>query len=91
MPHVPKLFAPYPCLLQIYGCPDDAARFAWFSRAALEYLVWSGKQPDVLHVHDWQTGLVPTLLKEKFAATSLGKTRTILTIHNIAFQVGWPC
>jgi len=36
--------------------PDDAARFMFFSRAAIEFLHRSGKSPDVLHVHDWQVG-----------------------------------
>ena len=39
---------------RFYGEPDDAVRFLFFSRAALEFLHRSGKQPDILHVHDWQ-------------------------------------
>ena len=39
-----------------YGQPDDAARFAFFSRAVLEFMFKSGRRPDILHCHDWQTG-----------------------------------
>jgi starch synthase len=38
----------------VYGCPDDVARFLFFSRAALEFLAWANKVPDALHIHDWQ-------------------------------------
>lgn len=51
---------------RFYGESDDAARFLFFSRAALEFLLWSGKQPDVLHVHDWQSAAVAPLLKEQY-------------------------
>ncbi len=39
---------------RIYGESDDVSRFLLFSRAALELLAWTGKTPDILHVHDWQ-------------------------------------
>ncbi|KAG1680584.1 hypothetical protein FOA52_015032 [Chlamydomonas sp. UWO 241] len=75
---------------RFYGEADDAARFLFFSRAALEFLVSSGKQPDVLHVHDWQSACVAPLLRESYARGKRGLSRTgvVLTIHNIAFQ-GW--
>jgi starch synthase len=40
----------------VYGCPDDVARFLFFSRASLEFLAWAKKVPDALHIHDWQVG-----------------------------------
>ena len=43
---------------RFYGEDDDAARFLFFSRAALEFLHRSGKQPDIIHVHDWQVSVV---------------------------------
>jgi len=73
---------------RFYGEADDAARFLFFSRAALEFLLGSGKQPDVLHVHDWQSAAIAPLLKEQYRAAGLAKTGVVLTIHNIAFQ-GW--
>ena len=42
---------------RLYGYGDDAERFAFFSKAALEFLARAGKRPDVIHCHDWQTGL----------------------------------
>src|SRR5512136_434172 len=42
----------------LYGCNDDIMRFAFFSKATLEFLYKSGKRPDIIHCHDWQTGLV---------------------------------
>ena len=47
-----------------YGYADDAMRFAFFSKAALEFMLKANKRPDVIHCHDWQTGLVPVLLFE---------------------------
>lgn len=41
----------------MYGYPDDVDRFTFFSKAAMEYLYKVGKRPDVIHCHDWQTGL----------------------------------
>ena len=43
---------------------DDAMRYAFFSKAALEYMLKTNKRPDVIHCHDWQTALVPVLLFE---------------------------
>jgi len=43
---------------RFYGAKDDLERFMFFSRAALEWLVVSGKQPDIIHLHDWQSAAV---------------------------------
>lgn len=43
---------------QLYGEHDDFKRFSFFSRAALELLLQSGKTPDIIHCHDWQTAFV---------------------------------
>ena len=48
--HAPHAILSSPPFIQ----PDDAARFMFFSRAAIEFLYRAGKSPDVLHVHDWQ-------------------------------------
>jgi len=45
----------------------DAFRFAYFARASLDYLVRSGKHPDILHIHNWQTAIVGPLFWEVFA------------------------
>jgi len=69
-----------------YGFWDDPQRFAFFSKAALEFLLKSGKQPQVIHTHDWQTALVPVLLYEIYAAAGLAEQRVCHTIHNFAHQ-----
>jgi starch synthase len=69
-----------------YGCEDDPMRFAFFSKAALEFLQHSGKRPDVIHCHDWQTGLVPVLLYEIYQYHGMGDQRICYTIHNFKHQ-----
>jgi glycogen synthase len=55
-----------------YGCKDDNMRFAFFSKAALEFLLRSNKRPDIIHCHDWQTGLIPPLLFEIYKYHGMG-------------------
>jgi starch synthase len=67
--------------------PDNPERFAFLSRAALEWAAQANPAYDVVHAHDWQTGLVPVLLRRAFAAhEGLGRTPTVFTIHNLAYQ-----
>jgi starch synthase len=69
-----------------YGFHDDPERFAFFSKAALEFLLQTGKRPDVIHTHDWHTGLVPVLLFELYGGAGLGNQRVCHTIHNFRHQ-----
>ncbi len=71
---------------RFYGEWDDAMRFAFFSKAAMEFLLKSGKRPDVIHTHDWQTALVPVLLYEMYAAAGMHTQRVVHTIHNFKHQ-----
>jgi starch synthase len=64
---------------------DNARRFAVFSKAALALPGYLGWTPHVIHAHDWQAGLVPALLQRGFNRT-LPATRSVFTIHNIAYQ-----
>ncbi|HEX7878059.1 MAG TPA: glycogen synthase GlgA [Candidatus Eisenbacteria bacterium] len=67
--------------------PDEHRRFLLLSRAAIECLQRMGFSPDILHVHDWATALVPLYLKTVYAWDKLfAATRTVLTIHNIGYQ-----
>lgn len=73
--------------------PDNCERFVFFCRAVLEALRLLDLWPDVLHNHDWQTGLVPVYLREvcgQHAIPALReqyrRIRTVFTIHNIAYQ-----
>lgn len=69
----------------MYGYPDDVDRFTFFSKAAMEYLYKAGKRPDVIHCHDWQTGLVPVLLYEQYRDV-MPDQRVCYTIHNFRHQ-----
>lgn len=69
-----------------YGCKDDNMRFAFFSKAALEFLLRTNKRPDILHCHDWQTGLVPVLLYEIYKWHGMTNQRVCYTIHNFKHQ-----
>lgn len=70
----------------IYGFNDDILRFAFFSRAALEFLWKSGKHPDIIHCHDWQTALVPVFLWEIYQHLGMTHPRVCFTIHNFKHQ-----
>ena len=71
----------------IYGGYDEIERYAFFDFAALELLKLIGYHPDIIHVHDWQTAMIPVLYKEKYRfLTGYDHIRTMLTIHNPAFQ-----
>jgi starch synthase len=71
----------------MYGFWDDDARFIYFSRAALEMLRPLGFQPDVIHVNDWHTAVIPNMLARLYAADAFyADIATVLTIHNLAFQ-----
>ncbi|MEM9907252.1 MAG: glycogen synthase GlgA [Cyanobacteria bacterium P01_D01_bin.44] len=69
-----------------YGDDDDPMRFAFFSKAALEFLQQSNKHPDVIHCHDWQTGLIPVMLYEIYKFHGMGDLRVCYTIHNFKHQ-----
>jgi starch synthase len=70
---------------RLYGYADDAERFAFFSKAALEFMLRADKRPDVIHCHDWQTGLVPVLLYEQHGQV-MPDQRVCYTIHNFRHQ-----
>jgi starch synthase len=69
-----------------YGQNDDVLRFAFFCRAALEFMLKTGKHPDVIHCHDWQTALVPVLLWEMYQHLGMRHPRVCFTIHNFRHQ-----
>ncbi len=69
-----------------YGYADDVMRYAFFSKAALEFMLKAGKRPDVIHCHDWQTALVPVLLFEIYKYHGMADQRVCLTIHNFGHQ-----
>ena len=69
---------------------EDIEKFAFFSKASLSALPLIGFQPDIIHCHDWQTGLVPVYLKDRFHDGEFFRDmKSIITIHNLKFQGVW--
>lgn len=70
-----------------YGYEDEAERFAFFCRAVLETIPHLGYIPDVLHCHDWQTGMIPVLLETQYRDREPYKyISTVFTVHNLRYQ-----
>ncbi|KIL47017.1 glycogen synthase GlgA [Jeotgalibacillus campisalis] len=73
----------------LYGHGDDGERFSFFCQAVLESLPVIPFKPDLIHCHDWHTGMVPFLLDRKYRNDPYYRDmRTVFTIHNLQFQ-GW--
>lgn len=72
----------------LYGHYDDAERFAFFSRAAIDLLKQIDFQPDVIHCNDWQSALVPVYMDLYYKPYDpfYSGIKTLLTIHNIQYQ-----
>lgn len=69
---------------------EDIEKFAFFSQAALSAIPVIGFKPDIIHCHDWQTGLIPVYLKDRFSQGEFySNIKTIMTIHNLKFQGVW--
>jgi starch synthase len=72
---------------RVYGYGDDHLRFAFFSRAALALMGRLGRAPDVIHGNDWPTGFaVAWLWAGRMWGGHLARARTLLSIHNLAYQ-----
>ena len=70
---------------------DNDRRFTYFQRAVLKAVEKLKLAPDIIHCHDWQTGLVPVYLKAlETGYTPFKKTRSIFTVHNLAYQGNFP-
>src|SRR5215208_598367 len=65
---------------------DDVAPFVLFSKAVVAFSASSEWKPDVIHCNDWHLGLVPQYVRYGPDRAALGRTRTVLTIHNLAYQ-----
>ena len=71
----------------IYGDFDDGEKFGFFAMAAKEFLIAKKLYPDIVHVHDWQAGMIPCLMKvDPNCQKKFAKTKYVFTIHNPAFQ-----
>ncbi len=68
----------------------EIEKYAYFSKAVLSALPLIDFQPDVIHCHDWQTGLIPVYVKERFRGNPFfWSMKTVMTIHNLKFQGRW--
>ncbi len=72
----------------IYGLGgDEYERYSYFCRAALNALPLIDFQPDIIHAHDWQAGMLPALLKIQYQHLPFyAPIRTLFTIHNLQYQ-----
>lgn len=71
----------------LYGYDDDGERFAYFQKAVIEMLNQLNYWPQIIHCHDWQTGMIPCMVKETHDNDGRYRNiRFIYTIHNLAFQ-----
>ena len=75
----------------IYCHHDEAERFGFFCVAVLEMMKKINFCPDVIHCNDWQSGLIPFLLREKYNNDPFySKIATVFTIHNLLYQGNFP-
>lgn len=75
----------------IYGFYDEAERYAFFCRSALEAIRYMDFKPDIIHCHDWQTGMLSVLLKAHYGDDpELSSIKTVFTIHNLQYQGVFP-
>ncbi|XXM72208.1 glycogen synthase GlgA [Lysinibacillus sphaericus] len=76
---------------RMYGYFDDGERFSFFTRAVLDAIEAVDFYPDVIHCHDWHTGMVPFLLRTEYQdKPGYAFIRSIYTIHNLQFQGIFP-
>lgn len=75
----------------LYGYPDEAEQFIFFSKALIDILPVIGFKPDVIHCNDWQTGIVSMLLKAHYSHLAFYRgIKTVYTIHNLKYQGVFP-
>lgn len=69
---------------------EDVEKFAYFSKAVLAALPYIDFAPDIIHCHDWQTGLIPVYLRTSFGSDNYyAGIKTVYSIHNMKFQGRW--
>ena len=75
----------------LYGYYDEAERYAFFCRAVLDSLPHIDFMPQVIHCHDWHTGMVSALLKTQYRYNPFYKNvKTVFTVHNLKYQGIFP-
>lgn len=71
---------------KVYGYDDDDERFTAFQIAVLDWVVAWEHVPDVIHVHDHHTALIPFMIKHSYKYAQINSIKTVLTIHNAQYQ-----
>ncbi len=72
---------------RVYGYMDDGERFAFFSRAVVDFMKFINFAPDIIHSNDWQSAMVPVYIRTIFAGDSFFKnSKLVFTVHNIEYQ-----
>ncbi|WP_353626357.1 glycogen/starch synthase [Bacillus sp. JCM 19041] len=71
----------------LYGYNDEAERFTFFTHAIIDYYLLCENKPNIVHCHDWQTGLLPLYLKQH---EELKVMKSVFTIHNLRYQGIFP-
>ncbi len=74
----------------MYGFVDDGERFAFYNKAVLEMLPLLPFEVDIIHSHDWHTGMIPILCKQEYRDKNYHKIKHVYTIHNLLFQGNYP-
>jgi len=69
----------------VYEGNSDGARFDFFCQAALEFMLQTSRQPDIIHAHDWSTAMTTKFYWENYHNNGLWKPRCVFTIHNLEF------
>lgn len=69
----------------LYGDFDDGERYGFFNHAVIKLMEVLDEYPDILHLNDWQTGLIPFIMKHS-DNPKINAMKTVFTIHNIAYQ-----
>lgn len=76
---------------KVYGYDDDTERFTSFQIAVVDWIADWQHKPDVVHVHDHHTGLIPFMMQHCYAYQHLKNIPSVITIHNAQYQgwIGW--
>ncbi len=69
---------------------DNYERFCFFSHAVMGLLMALDSSIQIIHCHDWQTALIPALLKSRYWGERLSNAKTVFTVHNVAYQGIYP-
>lgn len=74
---------------EVYAYKDDGERYAFFNMAVIEMMIKLNYYPDICHVHDYHTSMIPAICKYKYSDNEkIARIKHVFTIHNLVYQ-GW--